>query len=104
MRSARRATPSILAEPGAFTLYVGDTEVVQVPFAEIREVTFYKRDELTTDLICCDVLVGTGESALVWTLHKEMWGFDKLTQLLEELPASTEIGERVSCYRRSRPA
>jgi hypothetical protein len=27
----------------------------RIPLSDIQQVTFYKRDELTTDLICCDV-------------------------------------------------
>lgn len=33
--------------------------VAQLPLTDLAKVTFYKRDELTTDLICCDVMVGT---------------------------------------------
>lgn len=29
----------------------------RLPLTDIQKVTFYKRDELTTDLICCDVEV-----------------------------------------------
>jgi hypothetical protein len=28
-----------------------------LPLGQIESVTFYKRDEITTDLICCDVQV-----------------------------------------------
>ena len=39
----------------------------QLPLAEIRRVTFYKVDEITTDLICCDVELGTQ----TWSFHEE---------------------------------
>jgi hypothetical protein len=56
--------------------------LAQVPLKEIGKVTFYKRDELTTDLICFDVLVGDE----VWTFHEELDGWDLLIDHLEGLP------------------
>jgi len=54
----------------------------QLPLREIEAVTFYKRDELTTDLICCDVQVG-GET---FFFHEEAEGWDMLIKHLEQLP------------------
>jgi len=54
----------------------------RLPLAEIHTVTFYKRDELTTDLICCDVEVG-GQS---WFFHEEAVGWDLLLAHLGMLP------------------
>ncbi|MCW3796963.1 hypothetical protein OMW55_03975 [Sphingomonas sp. BN140010] len=56
--------------------------LAQLPLSEIAKVTFYKRDELTTDLICVDVLVGEQ----VWTFHEELGGWDALIGHLERLP------------------
>lgn len=54
----------------------------QLPLADIDTVTFYKRDEITTDLICCDVeMAGT-----VRTFHEELEGWDALLQHLYKLP------------------
>jgi hypothetical protein len=50
--------------------------------ASINDVTFYKRDELTSDLICCEVTVGD----MVWTLHEELAGWDELLGHLKGLP------------------
>ena len=54
----------------------------QLPLADIKTVTFYKRDELTTDLICCDV--ATAE--FVRTFNEELAGWDALLQHLYKLP------------------
>lgn len=54
----------------------------RLPVGQIDSVTFYKRDEVTTDLICCDVEVA-GEC---WSFHEEMEGWDLLTKHLEQLP------------------
>jgi hypothetical protein len=50
----------------------------QLPLAGIDRVMFYKRDEITTDLICCDVAV----DGTVWTFHEELGGWDLLLQHL----------------------
>jgi hypothetical protein len=49
---------------------------------EIDQVVFYKRDEITTDLICCDISVG-GQTRI---FHEEMAGWDLLIRHLEDLP------------------
>jgi hypothetical protein len=54
----------------------------QLPLRQIEVVTFYKRDELTTDLICCDVQIG-GET---FFFHEEAEGWDLLIKHLEQLP------------------
>lgn len=50
--------------------------------AAIERVTFYKIDEVTTDLICCDV-EANGE---VRTFHEELAGWDLLLTHLAQLP------------------
>jgi hypothetical protein len=54
----------------------------QLPIEQIEAVTFYKRDELTTDLICCDVQIA-GKS---WFFHEEVKGWDLLIKHLAQLP------------------
>nr|WP_218939587.1 hypothetical protein [Sphingorhabdus profundilacus] len=49
---------------------------------DIDKVTFYKRDEITTDLICCDVVVRDA----VWTSQEEIVGWDMLVSHIEGLP------------------
>ena len=60
-----------------------DTELLaRLPLADITKVTFYKRDEITTDLICCDVALGQK----VWTFHEELVGWNLLIDHLQRLP------------------
>lgn len=54
----------------------------QLPLAEIQKVTFYKRDELTTDLICCDV-EARGQT---WFFHEDAEGWDEFLRYLDGLP------------------
>lgn len=56
--------------------------LARLPLMEIGKVTFYKRDEITTDLICCEVMVGEQ----VWTFHEELVGWDLLIAHLQGLP------------------
>lgn len=56
--------------------------LAKLPLSDIAKVTFYKRDELTTDLICVDVLVGEQ----MWTFHEELAGWAALIGHLQRLP------------------
>lgn len=55
-----------------------------LPFrlADVSRVEFYKRDELTTDLICCEVTAGE----LVHFSHEESPGWDAFVGALLDLP------------------
>lgn len=55
----------------------------QLPLAKIDRVTFFKRDELTTDLICCDVQAAGRD----WLFHEEMVGWELLLDRLKGLPS-----------------
>lgn len=57
-----------------------------LPLSTISEVVFYKRDELTTDLIWCDVRVG----GQIQSFHEEMAGWPRLLRHLEQLPGWRE--------------
>lgn len=53
-----------------------------LPLYRIDRVRFYKRDEITTDLICCDVEI----AGRTWTFHEDLKGWQMLVQHLERLP------------------
>jgi len=60
-----------------------DTRMLErLPLEAIDKVTFYKRDEAATDLICCNVEVG-GE---IWIFNEELVGWDLLLGHLGKLP------------------
>jgi hypothetical protein len=48
----------------------------------IDRVTFFKRDELTTDLICCEIEAG----GTTWFAHEEAPDWQALLARLEALP------------------
>ena len=57
-------------------------DVSELPLSDIERVTFYKRDEITTDLICCDIETANE----VRTFHEELDGWTALIDHLEKLP------------------
>jgi hypothetical protein len=56
---------------------------VVVPWEEIRQIAGYKRDLLTTDLICLAVVFEGATERMVLDLHEEMAGFRALLDELE---------------------
>jgi hypothetical protein len=53
-----------------------------LPLQQIDSVTFYKRDEIAADLICCEVVVG----GRTFFFHEEAEGWDLLLRHVEQLP------------------
>jgi hypothetical protein len=62
--------------------HVDEDLLAELPLSDVARVTFYKRDELTSDLICCAVLV----AGKTWTFHEEMDGWALLLDHLQGLP------------------
>lgn len=57
-----------------------------IPIPHILRVVLYKRDELTTDLVCCEITARSGDGARFTALvHEEMDGFVPLMSELESL-------------------
>ncbi|WP_442583618.1 hypothetical protein ACSBOB_17325 [Mesorhizobium sp. ASY16-5R] len=54
----------------------------QLPLADIESVAFYKRDEITTDLICCEVKI----DGKIWFFHEEWMGWSLLLEHVQKLP------------------
>ena len=52
------------------------------PLTDVERVEFFKRDELTTDLICCEVVAGDA----VCFAHEAGPGWADLVEALETLP------------------
>jgi hypothetical protein len=84
-RQRRRYEVAIAVRQGALKLRRERPPLVQrVELDEIQRVVMYKRDEWTTDLVCCEVWLSAAEDDV--TLHEEMAGFDNAMSLLETLP------------------
>jgi hypothetical protein len=61
---------------------IGPALIGELAASQIEAVTFYKRDEVTTDLICCEIRIGQK----VWLFHEEVKGWELLIAHLQKLP------------------
>lgn len=61
---------------------INEELLARLPLEDIDRVTFYMRDEITTDLICCDVAI----SEMTWSFHEGTAGWDDLLNHLKSLP------------------
>lgn len=61
---------------------IDKTVLDQLQLPEIDQVSFFKRDEVTTDLICCEVTVRDK----AWFFHEEDEGWEVLLAHLSNLP------------------
>lgn len=61
---------------------VSEDVLTDIPLSDVEKVTFYKRDQFTTDLICCDVRA----AGRTWTFNEEADGWALLIDRLESLP------------------
>ena len=57
------------------------TAVLGINLSAIERVEFFKRDEVTIDLICCDIAT----DAQTFSYHEEWRGWSALIAQLEEL-------------------
>lgn len=77
--------PEIIITDNGFAIVTGrgaDT----VSFDEVSAIVAYKLDELTTDLVCCDIMTGAGNGEQVRTIHEELPGFSAAMKCFESLP------------------
>ncbi len=66
----------------------------ELPLADVDAVVFYKRDEITADLICCDVSV----AGRLWFFHEEAPVWAALVAHLSNLPGfRTDWFAAVAC-------
>jgi len=58
----------------------------KISFDEVSAIIAYEIAELTTDLVCCDIVTGFGNGEQVQTIHEELTGFEAAMMRLEALP------------------
>jgi hypothetical protein len=81
---ASRASISCSAE--SFLVENGRRVIFVAGFDEIVRVTAFKRDEVTTDLICMEIHLANGENI---ELHEDLDGFEEWMRHIESLPGIT---------------
>ena len=65
-------------------IQIGNTLIAM---SDIEKVAFFKRDEITTDLICCEIFYKNNEGDMSRIiLHEEKEYFDKTVLALSGLP------------------
>ncbi len=57
-----------------------------IELGNIKEISAFKRDLGTTDLVCFEIMVISNVEPIVYEVNEEMSGFDELVRLFEQLP------------------
>jgi hypothetical protein len=84
---------SISRSPDGFAVQTRARTQLVAGLNEIVRIAIYKRDEITTDLVCFEVALESGDEI---TLHEEMPGFDHWAKPLERLSGfDTDWRDRV---------
>jgi len=52
----------------------------------VSAIIAYKMAELTTDLVCCDIVTGPEDGEQIRTIHEEILGLDAVVARFETLP------------------
>ena len=77
--------PEIISADNGFAIVRGaDRDIVR--FDEVRAVIAWKLDELTSDLVCCEIVTDSRGGEQVRTVHEELAGFEALMTRFAELP------------------
>jgi hypothetical protein len=73
IRRRRNPPVRLIAHADRYCVFTGDALLQNVPVSEIKRITMYKRDLLTTDSVCAFVeLCGTDELSIptIWEEHE----------------------------------
>ena len=78
--------PEIIATSNGFAI-VSTKSTEAISLDEVSAIVVYKIDALTTDLVCCEIVIGAGDTRRTHTVHEGLHGFDAVMVLFEDLPA-----------------
>ena len=82
MRASHLPIAAVRSAKHHIEMTITPAVLAQLTLPDVRAVVFYKRDEITTDLICCDLEV----AGHVWSFHEEAAGWQDLIAHLSALP------------------
>jgi hypothetical protein len=77
--------PEIITTDNGFAI-VTTKGADAVSLDEVNAIVAYKIDELTTDLVCCDIVTGSGDGEQIRTIHEEIPGFETVMARFQALP------------------
>jgi hypothetical protein len=67
--------PEIITTDNGFAI-VMNKKTDAVSLDDVSAIVAYKIDELTTDLLCCDIVTGSGDGEQLRTVQEEITGFE----------------------------
>lgn len=82
----RTAEPELRVRQGGFDIVRAGKAADAIDFGTIKEISAFKRDLGTTDLVCFEIMVIRGAESLLYEVNEEMRGFDELVRSFEQLP------------------
>lgn len=87
LRQLKKPRESVSLTNGAIRLFRNGEQTFGIPLHTILKIEFYKRDALTTDLVCCDITHGNADAPKLHWLHEELDGWEEVTSAFaEQLP------------------
>jgi hypothetical protein len=66
-----------------FLIVENNQTFTKIDWSEIIEIIAFKKDLLTTDLICFEFKTSSAKEVVYFVIHEEMVGFDKLADHLK---------------------
>jgi hypothetical protein len=87
----KRRSSRVSFDETGFSLWDGRTHQVVVRWADVRRVTAWKKDLVTTDLVCLTFALVAGQE---YTVHEEMDGFDAFAAGMEGALPGVHTGWR----------
>ena len=77
--------PKIVSINNGFAIVAGGI-VDAVSFDDVRAIVAYRLDEVTSDLLCCDIITGSVDDEQIRTIHEDIPGFEATMTRCEVLP------------------
>ncbi|MCX5804628.1 MAG: hypothetical protein NT010_00985 [Proteobacteria bacterium] len=84
-RTERMKQAKITVLDSGFAVEYGE-EVIRVDFEKIFKIIAFKRDLLTTDIVCFAIEVREQDTSNIIEINEEIAGFDTLDERLSQIP------------------
>lgn len=76
-----RREQRLSADGEGFTLHTAGGPDVRIRWRDVERITAYKRDQLSTDLICLDFACVEGDG--LYMVHEDLPGYEEMVRTLE---------------------
>ncbi len=78
--------PILVVSGDGFEAVRHDDVLFRVDLDKVLKITAYKKDLITTDLVCFEIEVSEDAGLQVWLIHEELQGFETVDRLFQKLP------------------